>query len=143
MRLEIHKQVFLFWLVWELISMVLWLTLRGKVFLKARKKKSCYLWTVLKVKIAQSCLTLCDPMDYSLPGSSVHGILRVRILEWIDVPFSRGSSQPRDWIQVSRIAGWFFTSWATSEAQMCDRLISNHFFEPFQGKSLNLKLSFS
>ena len=43
----------------------------------------------------QLCLTVCDPMDCSLPGSSVHGILQARILEWVAVPFSRGSSQPR------------------------------------------------
>ena len=48
------------------------------------------------VLVAQSCPTLCDPMDCSPPGSSVHGILQPRILEWVDIPFSRGSSQPRD-----------------------------------------------
>ena len=47
------------------------------------------------VKVAQSCLTLCDPMDWSLPDFSVHGILQARILEWVAIPFSRGSSQPR------------------------------------------------
>ena len=46
--------------------------------------------------VAQSCLTLCDPMDGSPPGSSVHGILQARILEWVAIPFSRGSSWPRD-----------------------------------------------
>ena len=51
---------------------------------------------MLKVKVAQSCPSLCDPMDYSLPGSSVHGILQAKILEWGAVPFSRKSSQPRD-----------------------------------------------
>ena len=55
--------------------------------------------------ISQSCPILCDPMDYR-----VHGILQARILEWITFPFSRGSSQPRDQIQVSRIAGGFFPS---------------------------------
>ena len=50
----------------------------------------------VKVKVAQSCPTLCNPMDCSLPGSSVHGILQVRLQEWVAVPFSRGSSQPRD-----------------------------------------------
>ena len=59
----------------------------------------------LKVKVAQSCPTLCDPLDYT-----VHGILQARILEWVDFPFSRGSSQPRNRTQVSRIAGGFFTS---------------------------------
>ena len=66
----------------------------------------------LSVKIAQSHPPLCDPMDYI-----VHGILQARILEWVAVPFSRGSSQPRDWTQVSYIAGRFFTNWATREAQ--------------------------
>ena len=49
-------------------------------------------------------------------GYTVHGILQTRILEWVVFPFSRGSSQPRDWTQVSHIAGRFFTSWATREA---------------------------
>ena len=64
------------------------------------------------MKVAQSCLTLCSPMDYT-----VNGILQARILEWVAFPFSRGSSQPRDRAQVSRISGRFFTSWATREAQ--------------------------
>ena len=50
-----------------------------------------------QVLVAQLCLTLCDPMDGSPPGSSVHGILQARILKWVAIPFSRGSSQPRDW----------------------------------------------
>ena len=54
-----------------------------------------------EVKVAQSCPTLCDRMDYSLPGSFVHGILEAKMLEWVAIPFSRGSSQPRDQIQVS------------------------------------------
>ena len=52
--------------------------------------------THLKVLVTQSCLTLCDPMDYSLPVSSVHGILQARILEWIAISSPRGSSRPRD-----------------------------------------------
>ena len=62
-------------------------------------------------------VTLCNPMDYSLPGSSVHGILQARILEWLAIPFSRGSSQSRDWSQVFGIAGRFFIVWATWEAK--------------------------
>ena len=50
----------------------------------------------VRVKVTQSLATLCDSMDCSLPGSSVHGILQARILEWVAIPFSRGSSQPRD-----------------------------------------------
>ena len=68
-------------------------------------------------EVAQSCLTLCDPMDCSLPGSSLHGILQARILEWIAISFSRGSSRLRDQTQVSCIAGGFFTIWATKEAE--------------------------
>ena len=52
-------------------------------------------------EVAQSCLTLCDSTDCSPPGSSIHGILQARILEWVAISFSRGSSQPRDWTQVS------------------------------------------
>ena len=66
--------------------------------------------------VTHSCPTLCNPMNCNLPGSSVHGILQVRILEWVAIPFSRGSSQPRDQTQVSHIAGGFFTAWATMEA---------------------------
>ena len=55
-------------------------------------------------------VALCDPMDYR-----VHGILQARMLEWVAIPFSRGSSQPRGWTQVSHIAGGFFTSWTTRE----------------------------
>ena len=63
----------------------------------------------VKVLVAQSSPTLCNPMDYSPPGSSVHGILQTRILEWVAVPFSRGFSRPRDRTQVSCIAGRFFS----------------------------------
>ena len=66
--------------------------------------------------VSQSRLTLCDPIFCSLPGSSVYGILQARILEWVAIPFSRGSSQPRGWIQVSCIAGRFFTVCATRGA---------------------------
>ena len=54
--------------------------------------------------VAQLCLTLCDPMDCNPPGSSVHGILQARIMEWVAIPFSRGSFWPRDWTRVSCIA---------------------------------------
>ena len=58
-----------------------------------------------------------DPMGYSPPGSSVHGILQAKILEWVSIPSSRGSSWPRDQIQVSYVAGRFFTVWVTRKAQ--------------------------
>ena len=63
-----------------------------------------------------SCLTVCDTTDYSLPGSSIHGIFQGRVLEWVAISFSRGSSRPRDWIQVSHTAGRHFTIWAIREA---------------------------
>ena len=66
--------------------------------------------------VTQSCLTLCDTMDCSPSGSSVHGILQAKILEWIAMPFPRGSFCPRNRTQVSHIAGRFFTVWATREA---------------------------
>ena len=71
----------------------------------------------MTAKSLQLCLTLCDPMDCSLPSSSVHGILQARILVWVAMPSSRGSSQPRDQTQVSRIAGRLFISLAIMEAQ--------------------------
>ena len=61
--------------------------------------------------------SLCDIMDYT-----VHGILQARILKWVISPFSRGSSQPRYWTQVSHMAGGFFTSWATREAQRIQKM---------------------
>ena len=67
--------------------------------------------------VAWSCPTLCDPMDCSPPGSSVHGILQARRLKWVGIPFSRGSSWPRDQTRVSCIAGRFFTIWVTREAR--------------------------
>ena len=63
-------------------------------------------------EVTQSCPTLCDPMECSPPGSSVHGIHQTRILEWVAISFSRGSSQPRDGTQVSYIAGRCFNLWA-------------------------------
>ena len=73
-------------------------------------------WLLLEV--AQSCLTLCNPMDCSLPGFSIHGIFQARVLEWVATPFSWGSSQPRDQTRVSCTVGRRFTLWATREAQV-------------------------
>ena len=82
--------------------------------------------------VAQSCPALCDLMDCSPPGSSVHGILQARILESVAVPSSRGSSRPRDRTWVSCIAGRFLTSWATREAHMW--MITH--YPPTKGKLL-------
>ena len=68
-------------------------------------------------EVTQLCLTLCNPMDCSLPGSSVHGIFQARILECVAISFSRRFSRPKDWTWVSCIVGRHFTIWATREAQ--------------------------
>ena len=84
--------------------------------------------SLVKLKVAQSCLTLCNPMDCSSPGSSVHGILQARILEWVDMPSSTRSSQPSPppdlpnpgiepaFLTSPALAGGFFTTSATWEA---------------------------
>ena len=79
----------------------------------------------VKVKVAQLCPTLCNPIVYT-----VHGFLQARILEWVAFPFSRGSPQPRDRTQISCIAGRFLTSWGTREALV------------FQGEVLKKSLLF-
>ena len=71
----------------------------------------------VKVKV-NSCPTLCYPVDCGLPGSSVHRILQARTLEWVAISFSRGSSQPRDWVQVSYFGGRCFNLWATRGAYL-------------------------
>ena len=75
-----------------------------------------YINILVKVLATQFCLTLCEPMNCSLPGSSGHGILQARILEQAAIPFSRRTSSSRDQTQVSYDAGGFFTVWATREA---------------------------
>ena len=72
---------------------------------------------VKESEVAQSCSTLCNPMDCSLPGSSIHGIFQARVLEWVAISFSRRSSWPRDWTQVSCIVGRRFTVWPTREVK--------------------------
>ena len=86
--------------------------------------------------VAQTWPTRCDPMDRSLPGSSVHGILQARIMEWVAICFSRGSSWPRHRTQVSCIADGFFTIWATRET-----LLLVHYYSPsvLQLKELRLR----
>ena len=65
--------------------------------------------------VAQSCPTLCEPEDCSPPVSSVHGLLQARILEWVAIPFSRRTSQPTDWTQISCITSRFLPVWATGK----------------------------
>ena len=74
------------------------------------------MFTKSESEVAQSCPTLCDPMDCSLVGSSIHGIFQARVLEWGAVAFSRGSFQRRNGTWVSHTAGRRFTVWATREA---------------------------
>ena len=85
--------------------------IKNIAFLKNENQKEIYLSLS---EVAQSCPTLCDPVDCILPGSFPDGILQARILEWVAISFSRGSSQPRDQTGVSRIAGRCFNLWATS-----------------------------
>ena len=88
----------------------------------------------MKVSVIQSSPTLCDPMDCSPPGSSVHGILQARILEWVAISFSRGSSCSRDQTRVFHIAGRFFIIWATREQRKPISSLSwcsTHKFRPF------------
>ena len=77
------------------------------------------------VLVAQSCPTLCDPMDCSSSCSSVHGIPQARILEGVGISFSRGSFQPRDQTQLSCIASGFFTIWGTRETKVCPVIWQN------------------
>ena len=85
-------------------------------------------WQV-QVKIAQLCLTLFNPMNCRLPGSSVHWLLKARILEWVAIPFCRGSSQPRDQAQVSHIAGGVFIIWAIKNVyKLFNHTLGKHYY---------------
>ena len=79
------------------------------------------------VKLTLSHVWLCDPMNCSLRGSSIHGIFQARILEWVAISFSRGFSQPRDRTQVSHIAGRCFTIWVTREALTRDQILGSRY----------------
>ena len=81
-------------------------------------------WECRLYFVAQSCLTLCNPVDCSPPDSFVHGILQARILEWIAMPSDKGTSQPRNRTQVSCIASRFFTDWANGKATRESRLFT-------------------
>ena len=92
---------------WNTLSICLLQNLNQRILLFYAIKKV----KKMKVLFAQSYLTLCNPMDFSPSGSSFYGILQAKILEWVAIPLSRESSQPRDWTTVSCIAGRFFTIW--------------------------------
>ena len=89
---------------------------------------------MLYAKLLQLCLTLCDPLDYSPPGSSFHGILQARLLEWVPISFSRGSSWPSDWTQVSCIVGRLLNDWATDSLGVPGKPL-NHCNYVYQEKS--------
>ena len=84
-----------------------WVYQQKKCQMFSHERHRHLLYKFFFFQVSQSCPTLCDPMDYT-----VHGLLQARILDRVAFPFSKGSSQPRDWTQVSWIKGWFFTSWA-------------------------------
>ena len=90
-------------------------------------------------KSLQSCPTLCDPIDGSPPGSPVPGILQARTLEWVAISFSRGSSWPRDWTQVSRIGGRCFNLWATREFDNWILVFLAQFSNSWSAHYVNLK----
>ena len=81
--------------------------------------------------VAKLCLTLCDPMDCSPPDSSVHGIFRVRILEWVAISFSRGSSQLRDQTHVSCIGRWILNHWCHLGSSFIGEIFNSifHFYK--------------
>ena len=80
-------------------------------------------WECECVLVTQSCLTLGDLMNWGPPGSSTHGIFQARIVNWVAIPFSSGSSQPWDGSWISRIAGRLFVVWATTEKEfVCNAL---------------------
>ena len=82
-------------------------------------------------EVAQSCPTLCNPMDCSPPGSSVHGIVQARILEWVAISSSRRSPQLSDWTHISCIGRRILYHWATREAQLLSYLSKNDYLRLF------------
>ena len=80
--------------------------------------------SVCVCSVAQLCLTLCDPIDCSPTATSVHGILQTRILEWVPIPFSRGSSRPRDWTHISCSGRRILYHWATWQVLLLSVLLT-------------------
>ena len=90
-------------------------------------------------EVTQLCPTLCDPMDCSLPGSSTHGIFQARILEWVAISFSRGTSWPRDRSQVSCIVGRHFIVWATRDSlRLASLILESDFSKLGRGEGFQL-----
>ena len=105
-----HCPQFLTWLFD--IQRILKTEILWQAHMVAKLGLNCFLCYSLN----QSCPNFCDPIDCSPPGSSVHGVLQARILEWVAIPFSRESSQPKCWTWVSCLVGRRFTVWATKES---------------------------
>ena len=101
----------LLWLLMRTVIMVIW---ENGLFRESAVRRGQIL--TAKSLVTQSCPTLCNPMDCNLPGSSHHGIFQKRVLEWVAISFSRGSSQPRNQTWVSCFAGRYFIIWAIREA---------------------------
>ena len=109
--------------------------------LSQKKAQIALFFIQVHAKSLQPYLTFCDPMDHSPPGFSVHGISQTRILEWVAIPFSRGSSQPRDWTcipYVSSIAGGFFNTSAIWEALLFFFLIQVQQWRNWGSRALNI-----
>ena len=95
--------------IWEAIYINFHIIFHNSV-LQVLNTVPCAIYIVHGCSVPKSCPTLCDPMDCGLPGSSIHGISQTRILEWVAISFSRGSSRSRDRMHVSCITGRFFTT---------------------------------
>ena len=124
-----HKRICLQVGRWKIIDTIL-----------SEHRASSFTWLCVCVLSHFSHVWLCDPVNYGPPGSSVHWILQARMLEWIAMPSSRGSSQPRDQTQVCCIAGRFFTIWATREVGA--QLMPTLFIEKTILSSLNCLFTF-
>ena len=101
------------------------------------------IYDISESEVAQSCLTLCDTMDCSLSGFSIHGIFQARVLEWVAISFSSGSSWPRDQTWVSCIAGRHFTHWATREAPGTYDIVSAYIFKALRPDEILFASSYS
>ena len=96
----------------------MWRATSGATEEAAHWPRCCCGCCVHECSVTHSCPTLWDPMDYSSPGSSVHRILQVRILEWVPISYFRGSSRPRDGTSISRNGRQILYHWASWEAQL-------------------------
>ena len=108
------------WYKIKLLSLCLWMNTKVSVYPWNGALNNISGWGcrggLCACSVSLLCLTLCDPVDCSLPGSSVHGISQARILEWVAIPFPMGSFRSRDRTWDSCIAGGFFTFWTTRES---------------------------